>query len=516
MKMKALKAANHRSNNPTNELGANLTLNGDIEILREIRADQKKIMQGENSQYQAVYYYSHAIAALIINIGHLFFGPFALPLLYCIYGKNLMHAMLLDLNKFYIIGDFTSWLWFAGTILMMYMHPELNGQLSILYIGTGSVILLRQILVSLKYGYFTKKNWELMCNTKVSYEFILNHLILRAWIRVPQDICEHEITGSIHKLKIKPNYLNLKFKELPEFIDEDLDYVENFDFPNAVPLTKIAQYLVKRVTENQDTFELTLINMYGYVYIGSYFALRYYGYGWKGFRLDPVEIIYTVHSLFKGYISSVQFVKFIAAGLYDYNRKKILMAQCTGLISKVDKKLLLFGKKGPELDLDDPMTILSWYYLRRIFIDFGRRYTLRVFLYASLILPVGIIVVFILFLQLVGIVGTSYNYYITPGFLLSIEVFALLMHMSASALSVNNYFEMHKDILLERCGALKGQGDSQEIINYLEYVIKRIEHDQELRPLKIMGILIDNSFILQIGALGLSGLYALISLLAKK
>ena len=37
------------------------------------------------------------------------------------------------------------------------MRPEGNNQLAIVYISTGSVIFLRQLMVSLKYGYYTKK-----------------------------------------------------------------------------------------------------------------------------------------------------------------------------------------------------------------------------------------------------------------------------------------------------------------------------------------------------------------------
>ena len=279
-------------------------------------------------------------------------------------------------------------------------------------------------------------------------------------------------------------------------------------------MLEVAKYLIKQVTETQKTFELKLIDIYGYFYIGSYILLRYYGYGIGGFRYDPVEIVYTLHSFFKGYISSIQFVKFVAAGVYDYKRKRMLLAQCTGLISKVDRKLLFFDDKiKPLLDMNDKMTILSWYYLRRTFLDFGRKYTLRVFLYASLILPICIFIIIVLFLQVIGIIGVTYNYYIVPGILLSIEIFALLIHMSLSALSLNNYFAIHKDLMLERCSQLKREDDDQEILKACEFVIRRLEHDEIVRPIKIMGVKIDNSFMVQLGALAISGIYALVNLL---
>ena len=40
---------------------------------------------------------------------------------------------------------------------MALIYPNRIPDLAIIYIATGSVIILRQILVSIKYGYYTKK-----------------------------------------------------------------------------------------------------------------------------------------------------------------------------------------------------------------------------------------------------------------------------------------------------------------------------------------------------------------------
>ena len=62
----------------------------------------------ENDLYQVKFHYSQAIIALIINIGHLFFGPFIIPVFNLIFGKNLMHSMVFEFRWLYILGDFSS------------------------------------------------------------------------------------------------------------------------------------------------------------------------------------------------------------------------------------------------------------------------------------------------------------------------------------------------------------------------------------------------------------------------
>lgn len=487
------------------------------EILRESKYNEKFLRQTENDQYLVTYYYSQAFHALIINIGHLFFGPFILPLLFLIYGRPLMHSMLFQWRLIYFLGDFTNWLWFAGTAVMIYVHPELNEQLAVMYIGTGSVIFLRQVLVSLKYGFYTKKMWHLISTVKVEDEIIFNNLILRAWVKVPVEVAEHEMTSSIKKLKIPLKKLNLKFNQLPEVcIRVQVSEEIAVDTENRISLLKVALFIIKQVTETQKTFELNIIEICGYLYIGSYIALRYYSYGVNGFRYDPVEIIYTLKSLFKGYISSTQFVKFIAAGLYDFKRKRLLMAQCTSLICTTDRKYSVLQNSNKHmLDTSDAETMLSWYCLRRSFLDFGRRYTLRVFLYASLLLPICIAIIVILFLQILGLVGVSYNYYIVPGIFLSVEVFILMIQMSLSALSLNNYYSIHKDIILEKSSFYRNYSENEDVIKCLDYLTQRLSHDQAIRPIKIMGVTINNSFLIQLGALAISGLYAIINLLAS-
>ena len=472
----------------------------------------------ENDKYSVTYYYSQAITGMIINLVHLFFGPLSIPFLQMTYGGNLMHAMVFDFNLIYVLGDFTNWLWFAMTAIFDHYNPEIRDQMAVIYLATGSVIILRQVMVSLKYGYYTKKKWELMKSTKVSLDFIFENLILRAWVSVPPKIAQKEIAISFRKQKINPESMIIRFSHIPQSCIDKVSGDDSFEsytvVNNEISIFKLAKFLVHKVTKTQNVSELKLIYVFGVFYVLSFVVLRFYAFGWSGFRADPFEIIYTIVSSYKAYTASSQFVMFIAAGLYDFKRKRMLMAQCTGVISKVDHKYLLFkGTDIPEVDLTDPASILNWYHLRRTFLDFGRRYTLRVFLYASLVFPLCISVVLLLLLQFCGIIGVKYNYYLVPSLMLTLEVFLLLIYMSGAALSLNKTFAVHRDLILETFIKAKTRTTANyEAISNLAFVIERLKHDELVRPVTILGLAITDDLIVKLLVVIMGGLFAVIEL----
>ena len=88
--------------------------------------------------------------------------------------------------------------------------------------------------------------------------------------------------------------------------------------------------------------------------------------------------------------------------------------------------------------------------------------------------------------------------------------------MSFSALSLNRYYSIHKDILLEMYSNIRSHEESNDLVlKNLNHIMTRLSHDEIIRPITIMGIKIDNTFMLQLGALAISGLFAGFSLLTK-
>ena len=68
---------------------------------------------------------------------------------------------------------------------------------------------------------------------------------------------------------------------------------------------------------------------------------------------------------------------FYIGRVHDFSRKKRLLSYCTGLYVQSTPGIIAL-KKVTRLDMEDVKTILAWYYMRSAFLDFGKRFTLRV------------------------------------------------------------------------------------------------------------------------------------------
>lgn len=476
-----------------------------IKIERSITVG-KKI---ENDRYEVTYYFSQGAIALIINLSHLIIGPIIVPVLSAIFGKYLLRAMVFDWSKLYLKGDFLKWFWVAASFFTVYYYADSENNLLIAYSSVGTVVLTRLLIVSVKYGYYSAKSWERLNKTKVDFEFIMSNMILAVWVKVPEKIARKEILASLRKLRIAPAFQNLKFlSNRPESLNNGPSDLK------TVYIETLATDLIIRVTGAQETFELQLAKVFGIIYAVFIFILPLLAAETFFITTDPVEILYINLSMIIAYISSHQIVSFIAAGVYDFKRKKLLMAQCSALISKTDQKYLFYcSLPKPELDLNDPLTVISWYYLRRAFLNFGQRYTNRVFLYVSLLFPVCILTIVMLFVQFLGLVNIKYSFYLVPGLMLAIAAFAMIVQMSLAAFSLNSYFAIHRDLLLECSFQLRNKQDfNKDALKNLDFIIRKLKYDAFIRPIKILGVIINSSFILKIIFLGVTGFFSIIQL----
>ena len=163
-------------------------------------------------------------------------------------------------------------------------------------------------------------------------------------------------------MNIKPKIFKLKFKNLSTKCSKhEEEFNGQCSLNKILYIEVVAKYLIRKTVETQKTFELKMIKCFGVFYILSIIILRIYGFSQSQYDFDPADIVYTVFSCYKAFVASTQFVSFIAAGLYDFKRKKVLMTQCSGLISKkIDTKYTLFDKDDkPELDLKAPDSIIG-------------------------------------------------------------------------------------------------------------------------------------------------------------
>jgi hypothetical protein len=141
-----------------------------------------------------------------------------------------------------------------------------------------------------------------------------------------------------------------------------------------------------------------LLILWSWIYGFMPIALRVYGYGLPTFRPDVFEIFFALFSVKLSQFFWWAFLLFVYIGWVDFNRKLVLLANWSGIISNVKTKSLVLGRHLPKLDMKNPETIIAWYSLRSIFLHFGRRFTVRIFWYWSWIVPVWLAVIVVVFL----------------------------------------------------------------------------------------------------------------------
>lgn len=102
----------------------------------------------------------------------------------------------------------------------------------------------------------------------------------------------------------------------------------------------------------------------------------------------------------------------------------------------------------PKVNILDQNTAFTWYFLRNICMDFGQRFTNRIFLYASILLAQTLLSLSIFILVIFDAISGSW----TEGFMMSgLECLALLIilfSMTKSGVELNNLFQTHRELLL--------------------------------------------------------------------
>ena len=450
----------------------------DISCDREIEVEKPK------------YLASQGLKALGIHLTHLVLGPLGfLPMKL---GKNLSRNMFFRWCKVYFMYELPDWVWVVLTVLAVYYSEGIETLLNLI-IGTGCVILFRTTLVSLKYGYYSKYFWEQMKNEFIDPQVASKNFLLASWVNVSKKVADKEIVLELKKLKAENMILKLRKELCPSGIT------------TCVPVVHASKLIVSKLLKTKSKLDFWSIKAFSVLYALNPFLLEIYKSGYS-FELNFIYIIYSVVSALVAFIHCDAILRFLLTGTYDFRRKKLLMDECSALIT-VDSVL-----EG-VLDLEDSSTVQSWYFLRRAFLDFGRKFTLRIFLYFSLILPLCIFIILLLILQIFNVVGNDLNIYFASCFLLLLGVFIVLLKTSLEAVKVNEYFGVHKDILLQMVSLkvrqhLLNLESIQNFYSNINFLIRKLDEDEILRPEKILGITINSEFMSKLLAAGLSGLFA--------
>lgn len=376
--------------------------------------------------------------------------------------------------------------------------------------------------------------WELMKSEEVDIEILKHQLILRGWLRIPPKVIVHELLNSFGRLNREPDELCVCFideisAEFREAInraeegfkielrhhDKKITHKTNCCIPTIILAKAIIEYSVPRSISRFDRWSCDL---FGMMYTATPIASIIFQFGTEALNFSVYEIIYTTYSLLMCWLVSTRFLTYIIVGVVDVKRKMFLMEQCSAFItSRESNNSFLEYYKIPRFDMSDVKTIDSWYTMRTAFIDLGRRYTYRIFIYTSLILPLCVFTIVILILQLfikVEIINVSA---LTAVIFLSFSCSLYIVYMLVIGSKVNDMFQRHRDLIVTCSNDalhLRKLEDviEPEVFQALDLVGDKLDQDERQRPLKILGMKADKILLSKLYALIASGFVSLIQI----
>ncbi|CDW86982.1 UNKNOWN [Stylonychia lemnae] len=126
-------------------------------------------------------------------------------------------------------------------------------------------------------------------------------------------------------------------------------------------------------------FVINLLNTLNSEHIDEIQFKKYY---------SPLFWVYTILLFITNFLIYYVNLVFLEIGVIDMKRKKFTMKLMEAILEPNRFKLKKYEKVFPLLNYFDPQTLLSWMDMRIMILDVGRRFTIRIELYASVYLIV--------------------------------------------------------------------------------------------------------------------------------
>jgi len=479
------------------------------------RLNSTRTIVQENDTYSAHFSYRSAAVAFLVHAVHQVFGPLGLLLLRPAVGKELLGNMHLGWKWTYTL-EFAFWVYTALLGPFLYYKGERVGVFMPEVVYGLSALFLRVLMVSIKYGSLTKKQWQRVKSDSLSPAH-RKTLRIDFWQNLTVDTAYEEIRYAFTRLPVNIQALHLMFKgETQEvlrregvetILEESIEGIGSTIKMKVAALTA-GEFLVERLCEPETQLWYRLARVSGYLFALLPFIVRLQTFGLSSLSLSPDEAFFSLATAGICALVASNFNKFLAIGVADMKRKLRLVQECIVISSWCTRQAQL-----PKLDFSYPETAVALYYLRRSFFDFGRRYMQRVHLYAALMLPISVLMVFYIVLQAIKLLSTGYNMLLLPGFYHALCSDIFLCGMILQAVDINKTFLIQRDLLLEAIARLHQSGVIHEMsARRLTWAERKLAQDCSLRPLTILGVAISQAFVNQLAALLLSGVFALVHL----
>lgn len=501
----------------------------DLTLILENRPErvQSEPMEEETSHI-VKFHTNQCITGLLIHASFYLLSPLSMIFIRCIYGKYLPYNMGFGCNIF-IRHESMIWIWIYFSVFAFYHLEDRISDFYGLIICVGIIVFLRNLMVAIKYAYYTKEDWDEMNTRYLNTEELATKLLIVSWLNIPTHVLNTEISAAFKRRRIEENQMCILFYgSAPSYLKHDKtehsgtneQYCPIHARDTCVNLGTVASYFAGKVNEKvSKTHIKKLLVAISILYIVTPYVAKVAVHGPESYQTDPYEIVLYILSLPTGLFCCYTFLSFLGIGAIDFQRRKMLLEICSAVISSEYEDS--FNIENAKLDMREAGTVESWYILRTSFLDFGRRYTQRIFLYASLILPLCLLVIVIILLEMVKVIDASYNIYFISPIMLTMISACIITYIILCAVHLNEMFYIHKDILLHLLEDLpetvssskQAEADWRLAKRSIKTKMQMLEHDSVLRPVKMMGFTVNSDLFSKLIALVLSGLLAIFQII---
>jgi len=524
-----------------------------------------------DQQYLHRFKFRTFIRYLFAHMLFFFCGPLSYPISIPLFGMHDMRNMqFIGITPDSIL-QVVQWLGFALPTFWYIYNPD-SGLFATELQSLAVNIFFRCFIIAVRYAYASDTLLFAQTRVPMTVREINRDLALLAWRNIPDKNIEMELEIAIIRQKLDQDFFNFSFAE--EVADKEylkllrashqareevfqsgtIEFKEQWqprrrnknvwtknvksrlkqiddsgnnktaESPGSQKISgkNLARELLIITRHNQRVLWTFLIYMTLILLIPTFFRI---GFGIPPFG-ETYEIPIFVLLLLSSLAFNLQNLLFINLAYVDSGRRLFLMKALSSMISVHKDFSFRFLHKAPLIDIFDMGSLNSWYSLRNLCMDVGKRYEDKIYIYFSVVIVgYGVLAVWfvMLILGLIHIDSIDVNLQaVLVGNLLLLVFFYIAMVLVNGA-NINDHFKIHRDLLMKnrthysnaetyithldggyryvnpilsyaakKFSSLPGLNEYQnlagELIRTTDSLYDKLENDEIKSPYKILGI----------------------------
>ncbi len=262
------------------------------------------------------------------------------------------------------------------------------------------MLILTLTSVATKYGSYPARLIEKYKDVKISKEDYFRELMIGAWSTQGPEIRHKKTSDSIERLEIDEAIFLIAFmvRPSPERTEQLIKVAEEqkemfSDHRKARSLyllnNKVFEYIRGRILfdfilkEFKQNTEKNRISNWAFgfsfsvIWVSANLALRFFIKEEYLIGQDWVEMFAFLFSSVLCFLVTFKKMQFYLRSLIDLDRKTFIMNQCGFMINPLRVSTYSTRKILPTIHLLDRISLNSWFHLRRLGIDYGRKFFIR-------------------------------------------------------------------------------------------------------------------------------------------